>query len=1806
MAATMSDHPKEPTARPQPSGFVRRISSNHTGGGQGSLMSTQFETMTSKVINTASSNEPAFNNGTAHEDATHPASPKTIVTDSESEDPEDAALIARARVGRSKTRLPEDQSPPFTGNLLVRQAVVVDNDEPYGFTFKEAIRTCPTLNKSHSIQRIPQLVTEDIDANTGMDQIEVQPSHSIATVDQRKAPDVQLENAVWQSSRPARKEHPPVATRVHSKPEVKETSRHRVACQLLASTEPHQDRQRSLTDQEQSDLSIRSQPCRNSQSPQQQLQADLTSRQGSQGRMKPRSDSSHATSIAVPKALTPASLHTYAQLNASPEHVNNGTAHEDVTHPASPKTIVTDSESEDPEDAALIARARVGRSKTRLPEDQSPPFTGNLLVRQAVVVDNDEPYGFTFKEAIRTCPTLNKSHSIQRIPQLVTEDIDANTGMDQIEVQPSHSIATVDQRKAPDVQLENAVWQSSRPARKEHPPVATRVHSKPEVKETSRHRVACQLLASTEPHQDRQRSLTDQEQSDLSIRSQPCRNSQSPQQQLQADLTSRQGSQGRMKPRSDSSHATSIAVPKALTPASLHTYAQLNASPEHEHRGEKSGHDENDTIINHEKENEKGNSRRLSEAVNGGGREANQSPLPHASHKKRKAKQSRAKLIPGADQIVPPGFTFKDYLDLAVFEADQKVTEMEAQIRAMQQNYQNELASISNDKDVLQGRLMRSEEQMEMLNVTIKENARKQEEREVKVVRLKKFIDGLSNDFNSMRKGATAINDRIEEVAKECSNREQVQVDLSRIVSNCAEQTTKVKNRTLQTLQEARIEIDEYRVKNRYLEQQLSERVGLLAEERDRRSQLERQLVSASSAANEVHRSIALHHEKELDELVLVQARIEQHQDSSAKLAEKIQDTMALIQGLNTQESSNLHDLISIRSNIECLSQSMACVMEAVKKPPEELTVSATSLHELVENGLQDLKGLKNSIETRDADFKQISQLQVIIAELNEKLKTSDVRVAECETELQHARKIDAELKDNNSALQTKLTCLQDGMLSHKDDVEQLRRAKAELHINVHALENLKADSKVQAEHLRLAKAENLSFQTQINALRTQIQEAEITTAAHDYRVEQLQQKHAADQESLRKNLELQEAQFITQRLAEKDNEIKRITTERDSVAKDLQHMDGLRTEIQHKLVEVRQQMDSEKDSEIKTLSLLVESQKTEIERLRYLLPDPEKPTDGELSKPVQRDIQELCCQQATQTEEAQEKLKEHTLLQKRVEGLQDELSQARTRNDAAEAEFQTERDEHKAGLQQLRDSCQQTVREENIKVQQQIVALQDALASAQDELQAEIQKNQEFRADVEASWEIELQAHREQIASIKLQAAQESGPGETGPFTKEHLREKQDQLKETDQQDLAGETRFRWPEKQLQRQSPVPATEANMSGLTPSNTAPDNAPHRPKKKVDSCDRNAMNSVPFSFPQLQRPGPQTNLKSQDTGPDVSPLSTEASQPVEQSTAWVAETQENTGPLAKTASSENSASCHLDERATAIASAEVAEETQAVDLPSFASFTAMVDLTNVPRSSSSLSGITVPSTGSAVAQVVDDSQHVRPMTDKEDYIFHKQFPLANSASRRSNFSGETSAAMRNRTPAPKDVLMVIRTPENHMNPKTRPPHSENPSRTRNGTSNSPNSFQVTPNYQKQSIPASQTYAGHGSASENFDQSRTTSFATSDPRLVGRTLPLPGAAKRKPPSQIVEGYEQERKKRLALDKSTRTTEVGRYSFRDRTSSISSAFLTSGPAVGTPKGLNGSKSRPRLPTVGGGGTPQNPHGKKLSKSKLPDASH
>lgn len=907
------------------------------------------------------------------------------------------------------------------------------------------------------------------------------------------------------------------------------------------------------------------------------------------------------------------------------------------------------------------------------------------------------------------------------------------------------------------------------------------------------------------------------------------------------------------------------------------------------------------------------------------------------------------------------------------------------------------------------------------------------------------------------------------------------------------------------------------------------------------------------------------------------------------------------------------------------------------------------------------LRDLTTSVDQRELLMQQNATSRETIAGLSEQIRACDVRMADAQLQLEVVRTNELQLKDQNLSLQTKLTTLQSKCLLESEVQSQLHEAKAQLDHKTLSLESTKAELDKQAEDLRSVHAENVKLHTQSEALQERIQQLDTQSSSLGPQREESERVHAQEMRDMRAELELQEASFRAQRLAAKDNDIRKIATQRDSLSKTIQSLTEELADTAAKLDECQHAQiyaDSNKDREIRELKQLASANESEIELLRNSVKVFEASVEGD--KALKEQLVAVSRQCALESRKLQEKTDEHAAALERVHDLDRDLNQAHAHIKTAEISFRSERSEHEAGLEQLRESCRQMVNNEEAKLQKKIDALQQRLAEAHDEIQEKCTAEEKFKSDLEASWEIEHEAYQEQVGRVAQEAVEASTQRddalrkvvllriEMENSTTERLRALQEQLEQSEQRTLAAEMQLQEMSKRPQQHSSDDlSTQHADSRITPGVASDKIEPPRPRKKVDRSAGMLIDPGPIPTPEVLRPesrGQSSGMPMTLGSPDP-PF--EDLQAVTICGSLADANQDGDDLHQITATGIHTSFAFLSEQNDIPnATSQIVQETQGEIVPSTASSTASTG----PRLNSSASVFSVrpmrdimsggplrgrnagPSSSGERPDVevqaslsdtffsYEESQNIierpydtaatqysQPLSDQDKYTFHKEFPQPNSASRRSSVknptpsgsrsgilgsAAEVSGSVRYHTPGPRDAN------------KTLPSRINTMSHMASNASSSPDFMKNYGEYNEYGT-GSQTYAGHGPAFEKRYTPTASISQTVDPRLIGREAAQSAIAKRKPSNQLVEGYEQERKKRLGQTNASTPVGTHRYPLRASTGRLDSPIDGPEPPGGTQYGSSNSAAHLRMSTLGGGGTARNTRKKKLASCKSHETS-
>lgn len=290
---------------------------------------------------------------------------------------------------------------------------------------------------------------------------------------------------------------------------------------------------------------------------------------------------------------------------------------------------------------------------------------------------------------------------------------------------------------------------------------------------------------------------------------------------------------------------------------------------------------------------------------------------------KRKQKQSRRATAPAPSEQGPvdeSSSDINDYLQIVAFKIQQREQAAAASLANERESLQAELQQAIDTKRMLQEELDNALQQKDSLATTVDEHHAKITAYELKVNRFKTFVDGLGKDVDSLKKDANNARRQGEQLAQENVTRRAERDALQYQVTIWAERSAQLNNQTLKACHETQSELEKVVMHNNYLDQQLSEKAGLLGEERDRRSQLEKQLTSTASSDKDLLQALKSNHDAILEQLSEVHETVKESQDHQ-KLSDMLQTTFNAVDGLSSDANATKESIASVKELVESMSQ---------------------------------------------------------------------------------------------------------------------------------------------------------------------------------------------------------------------------------------------------------------------------------------------------------------------------------------------------------------------------------------------------------------------------------------------------------------------------------------------------------------------------------------------------------------------------------------------------------------------------------------------------------------------------------------------------------------------------------------------------------------------------------------------------------------------------------------------------------------------------------------------------------------------
>jgi hypothetical protein len=288
---------------------------------------------------------------------------------------------------------------------------------------------------------------------------------------------------------------------------------------------------------------------------------------------------------------------------------------------------------------------------------------------------------------------------------------------------------------------------------------------------------------------------------------------------------------------------------------------------------------------------------------------------------KRKSKPSRKTTY--ATQARPAGsneWKVADYGNLFVlkvqeYERAQQIRE--AAFASEREALQAELQHLVEARTIIKSNLDNVLLENGQLTTTIGQQKQKIATYESKFQSFKKFVDGVGKDIDTMRKDANTLRRMSDEIVAEVAKGRIIrQSDISIEMNGHIENCQKIKREAVNLARERDEELHRAILHRDQLQQQLSDTVGLLSEQRDRCTRLERQLQESEDRLIEGLKVNQTNHNTVLDKLHLIHTAVEQSKGDAVKMIEQLR-----LAAEATGSPKDSQDIADVKAHIRALDE---------------------------------------------------------------------------------------------------------------------------------------------------------------------------------------------------------------------------------------------------------------------------------------------------------------------------------------------------------------------------------------------------------------------------------------------------------------------------------------------------------------------------------------------------------------------------------------------------------------------------------------------------------------------------------------------------------------------------------------------------------------------------------------------------------------------------------------------------------------------------------------------------------------------
>lgn len=1127
-----------------------------------------------------------------------------------------------------------------------------------------------------------------------------------------------------------------------------------------------------------------------------------------------------------------------------------------------------------------------------------------------------------------------------------------------------------------------------------------------------------------------------------------------------------------------------------------------------------------------------------------------------------------------------------DYVQILSYKINQHRQSAFAKFEAKIDMLQRELQHMTATKDAMQQEFDAVQQQNNSLCVEVEQQKNKICAYESKISRFKTFVDGLGNDVDALKRDATANRRKHDRVFQQSKDQMDEQTALFGQLSACAEKAYELKTEAMKICQESQTELQIASLRIETLESQLSERLGLLAEERDRRAQLERQLTSTGSDEKILH-AIKRHNDVVIDKLFEIHATVEQAGNADT-VSEKICEAMTAIQAL---KSASADEIVSIKATVEDLSNSITLMLDQNDinhtNNPRDYVALESRLIDVVDRLRSDLSEREKSIEQMATDRQNI-------ATLRDQLQAKDTSVRDLSFQVTDLRTREAELVERNASLKAEVDKLHECSKTADDSRGQIDDLRAELASKTNALEAVQTENVSKAEELRTQVTANSTLQEELQSVQLNLKEVQTQNLAFDAERVQLESKFRGEFKKLQKELSEHAETTYRKEKMKVDNLVQKLAQENSALEKEV-HM--LRRELEavttdrEKINKEQSNSEAESNGGSNELQRQLEISKEETAALEKALQHALQRADS-----IEQQNKHQSSQLAAEKAKHEESVGENIAIAAQVEDLQRAVKMANSANAAAKSKFDQYRGESNLTLQDLQaqlDEAKNKLKKNEqgfeqyvmmrdaaaadaaAKSARQLSALQDNLVEEQRRFHEQEAKHNEFLTEFEKYTKKTEDSHDRAMNEANCNVRDTKTQLDKALMENAGLKAEVQRLSALNILHDAAHLHHPELSQTFTLESSISPVHASKPSITPTTSNKENEPPKMKRKGDRLTSAFAENEPIPVPQILRPDSnQSNKSLRDLMVGDSQFSAFMLSP---------------GPPQPPQTDSQGSHSNVDRSVHANASLEneemldtgliaskriprTIEETPFDDkLPSFAAFnksimSSQVDKSEIPssvlsvRSLQGFSGKYCDNIGSATdgtlnhqrsINIVPGSQHfgdsdvtqgfldtqqadrapqdslVPSQVEADKYTYRKSFPNPNSASKRVHHDLDDRQSLKSHQSSRGSV---------HT------PRARGESQQGGGTSrhsSSPDFIYATGTRKNNTY---QTPAGSGGGTHRVAWTSSTSIA--DPRLSRREPP---SLKRKAEDHVIEGYEHVRSKQAGIAPQSGPTGTSRYALR-----------------------------------------------------------